>query len=82
MGFIGEERKAHQESIMSKSEFRLDNGLSFLMIAVMAVFVVLANVDALRTDVPAVLEAAAGASAPAVQVADTAAAESAIPLPH
>ena len=67
---------------MSKSETRLDNAFSFLMIAVMAVFVVLANVDALRTDVPAVLEAAAGASAPAVQVADTAAAESAIPLPH
>ena len=65
---------------MSKSETRLDNAFSFLMIAVMAVFVVLANVDALRTDVPAALEAAK-APDPSVQVADTAPAQSA-PLPH
>jgi len=65
---------------MFKSNHRLDDGLSFLLIAVMAVFVVLANVDALRTDIPAALEAAKAAD-PSVQIATSPVPESA-PLPH
>jgi hypothetical protein len=38
---------------MSNNHLRLDNVFSFAMIAVLAVFLVLANVDALRADLSA-----------------------------